>query len=233
MDRLQPGDAITVTGLSRQTQPPQPPRRAARERIRIALREHNVMAFRRQRQAEGQETEERGNRPLFKRRKFCRFTAEKIKEIDYKDVELLKDFINENGKIIPARITGTKAHYQRQLSVAVKRARYPGAAAVHRRALRSAAMQDHPPGKGRQPRVSSATSSRYGRLRPQLPDPPGQGQARHTRPTWPSSRSAAPSWRRRRTKRADRRAGARRQARGPDWSRSRRKPVWTGACSAR
>ena len=47
-----------------------------------------------------------------------------IKEIDYKDVELLKDFINENGKIIPARITGTKAHYQRQLSVAIKRARF-------------------------------------------------------------------------------------------------------------
>jgi small subunit ribosomal protein S18 len=53
---------------------------------------------------------DRGFRPLFKRRKFCRFTAEGIKEIDYKDVELLKDFINENGRIIPARITGTKAH---------------------------------------------------------------------------------------------------------------------------
>ena len=66
---------------------------------------------------------DRGN-ALFKRRKFCRFTAEKIKEIDYKDIDLLKDFINENGKIIPARITGTKARYQRQLSVAVKRARY-------------------------------------------------------------------------------------------------------------
>jgi small subunit ribosomal protein S18 len=66
---------------------------------------------------------DRGFRPLFKRRKFCRFTAEGIKEIDYKDVELLKDFINENGRIIPARITGTKAHYQRQLSTAIKRAR--------------------------------------------------------------------------------------------------------------
>ena len=65
---------------------------------------------------------ERGN-ALFKRRKFCRFTAEGIKEIDYKDVELLKDFINENGRIIPARITGTKAYYQRQLSTAIKRAR--------------------------------------------------------------------------------------------------------------
>src|SRR5262247_317560 len=67
---------------------------------------------------------ERGFRPLFKRRKFCRFTAEGIKEIDYKDVELLKDFINENGRIIPARITGTKSHYQRQLSDAIKRARF-------------------------------------------------------------------------------------------------------------
>ena len=56
---------------------------------------------------------------LFKRRKFCRFTAEKIEWIDYKDVDLLKDFIGENGKIIPARITGTKAGYQRQLSSAI------------------------------------------------------------------------------------------------------------------
>lgn len=61
---------------------------------------------------------------LFKRKKFCRFTAENVKEIDYKDVDLLKDFITEQGKIIPARITGTKAHYQRQLSVAIKRARF-------------------------------------------------------------------------------------------------------------
>jgi small subunit ribosomal protein S18 len=61
---------------------------------------------------------------LFRRRKFCRFTAEKIAQVDYKDIGILKDFINENGKIIPARITGTKARYQRQLSVAIKRARY-------------------------------------------------------------------------------------------------------------
>ena len=66
----------------------------------------------------------RGAKNLFRRKKFCRFTVEKIKQIDYKDVDLLKDFINENGKIIPARITGTKARYQRQLSIAVKRARY-------------------------------------------------------------------------------------------------------------
>src|SRR5512146_1458538 len=73
----------------------------------------------------GKGTEKKGGRgQLFRRRKFCRFTAEGIKEVDYKDVNLLKDFINENGKIIPARITGTKARYQRQLSVAVKRARF-------------------------------------------------------------------------------------------------------------
>lgn len=66
----------------------------------------------------------RGRGQLFRRRKFCRFTAEGIKQIDYKDINLLKDFINENGKIIPARITGTKARYQRQLSVAINRARY-------------------------------------------------------------------------------------------------------------
>jgi small subunit ribosomal protein S18 len=66
---------------------------------------------------------ERGNN-LFKRRKFCRFTAEKVKEIDYNDIDVLKDFIQENGKIMPARITGTKARYQRQLSTAIKRARF-------------------------------------------------------------------------------------------------------------
>ena len=65
-----------------------------------------------------------GNRGLFKRRKFCRFTVDKVDEVDYKDIEVLKEFIAENGRIIPARITGTKARYQRQLSVAVKRARF-------------------------------------------------------------------------------------------------------------
>ncbi len=64
------------------------------------------------------------SRNLFKRKKFCRFTADGIKEIDYKDVDILKDFITENGKIIPARITGTKAKYQRQLGTAIKRARF-------------------------------------------------------------------------------------------------------------
>lgn len=64
------------------------------------------------------------SRQMFKRRRYCRFTAEGIKQVDYKDVSLLKDFINENGRLIPARITGTKARFQRQLSVAVKRARF-------------------------------------------------------------------------------------------------------------
>ncbi len=63
---------------------------------------------------------------MYKRRRYCRFSAEGIKEVDYKDVDLLKDFITENGKLIPARITGTKAIYQRQLNVAVKRARFLG-----------------------------------------------------------------------------------------------------------
>jgi|TARA_B100001750_G_C15393799_1_gene538884 small subunit ribosomal protein S18 len=59
-----------------------------------------------------------------RRRKYCRFTADGIKEIDYKDLALLKGYVTETGKIVPSRITGTKAHFQRQLSTAVKRARY-------------------------------------------------------------------------------------------------------------
>ena len=60
----------------------------------------------------------------FRRKKMCYFTANKIKEIDYKDIGLLRKFIMENGKIVPSRITGTKAPYQRQLSNAVKVARF-------------------------------------------------------------------------------------------------------------
>ena len=60
----------------------------------------------------------------FRRRKFCRFTAEGVSEIDYKDVATLKNNITESGKIVPSRITGTSAKYQRQLAVAIKRARY-------------------------------------------------------------------------------------------------------------
>ncbi|MEM6640128.1 MAG: 30S ribosomal protein S18 [Pseudomonadota bacterium] len=61
---------------------------------------------------------------FFRRRKFCRFTADGVTEIDYKDLAMLKQYITETGKIVPSRITGTKAHYQRQLSAAVKRARF-------------------------------------------------------------------------------------------------------------
>ncbi|MCG8463674.1 MAG: 30S ribosomal protein S18 [Xanthomonadales bacterium] len=60
----------------------------------------------------------------FKRKKFCKFTAEGITVVDYKDVNLLKQFISESGKIVPSRITGTNARYQRQLATAVKRARF-------------------------------------------------------------------------------------------------------------
>lgn len=60
----------------------------------------------------------------YRRKKFCYFTSNKIKSVDYKDVYLLKKFITESGKIVPSRITGTKARYQRQLSNAIKLARY-------------------------------------------------------------------------------------------------------------
>ena len=60
----------------------------------------------------------------FRRKRYCRFTAEGIKEIDYKDLDLLKQYVTETGKIVPSRITGTSARYQRQLATAVKRARY-------------------------------------------------------------------------------------------------------------
>lgn len=61
---------------------------------------------------------------FFRRRKFCRFTAEGVKEIDYKDLATLKQYVTETGKIVPSRITGTRPYYQRQLATAVKRARY-------------------------------------------------------------------------------------------------------------
>lgn len=60
----------------------------------------------------------------FRRRRFCKFTAEGVVEIDYKDIDTLKQYITENGKIVPSRVTGTHSRYQRQLSTAVKRARF-------------------------------------------------------------------------------------------------------------
>lgn len=61
---------------------------------------------------------------LFKRKKFCRFTVEKVEMIDYKDIDTLRDFLTDQNKIMPARLTGTKSHYQRQLDTAIKRARF-------------------------------------------------------------------------------------------------------------
>jgi len=61
---------------------------------------------------------------FFRRKKFCRFTAEGVVEIDYKDLNVLRQYITETGKIVPSRITGTKARYQRQLSRAVQHARF-------------------------------------------------------------------------------------------------------------
>lgn len=61
---------------------------------------------------------------MARRKKVCRFAAEGVKEIDYKDLETLKSHVTEVGKIIPARVNGTSAFYQRQLATAVKRARF-------------------------------------------------------------------------------------------------------------
>ena len=65
-----------------------------------------------------------GQSLLFKRKRFCRFTVAGVEEIDYKDIDTLRDFISENGRIVPARLTGTRAFYQRQLNTAIKRARF-------------------------------------------------------------------------------------------------------------
>ncbi len=60
----------------------------------------------------------------FRRRKFCRFKAEGVQQIDYKDLATLRNYVTESGKIVPSRITGTSAKFQRQLATAIKRARY-------------------------------------------------------------------------------------------------------------
>lgn len=61
---------------------------------------------------------------VFRKKRSCRFTAEGVTQIDYKDLVTLKQYVAENGKIVPSRITGTRSRYQRQLSVAIKRARF-------------------------------------------------------------------------------------------------------------
>lgn len=60
----------------------------------------------------------------FRRKRYCKFTAEGVKEIDYKDINTLQNYITETGKIVPSRLSGTKARYQRQLATAIKRARF-------------------------------------------------------------------------------------------------------------
>ncbi len=59
-----------------------------------------------------------------RRKKFCKFTADGVNDIDYKDIDTLKNYIMENGRMVPSRITGTSARFQRQLSAAIKIARY-------------------------------------------------------------------------------------------------------------
>lgn len=59
-----------------------------------------------------------------RRKKSCRFSSEDGQNIDYKDLDLLSEYITETGKIVPSRITGTSAKYQRQLSTAIKQARF-------------------------------------------------------------------------------------------------------------
>ena len=64
-----------------------------------------------------------GNRKFFRRKKVCKFTVEKIDSISYRDVRLLQQFVSDRGKIIPRRLTGTSAPFQRKLTRAIKQAR--------------------------------------------------------------------------------------------------------------
>ncbi|ALS25823.1 30S ribosomal protein S18 [Paenibacillus cisolokensis] len=80
------------------------------------------MAFK-QREGGEERPERKFRKGRNKRRKVCYFTVNKITHIDYKDTELLKKFISERGKILPRRVTGTSAKYQRLLTIAIKRSR--------------------------------------------------------------------------------------------------------------
>jgi small subunit ribosomal protein S18 len=64
-----------------------------------------------------------GGRKFFRRKKVCKFTVEKIDTISYRDVRLLQQFVSDRGKIIPRRLTGTSAPFQRKLTRAIKQAR--------------------------------------------------------------------------------------------------------------
>ncbi|HXW28124.1 MAG TPA: 30S ribosomal protein S18 [Xanthobacteraceae bacterium] len=65
-------------------------------------------------------------RPFFRRRKTCPFSGANAPKIDYKDVKLLQRYVSERGKIVPSRITAVSANKQRELSRAIKRARFLG-----------------------------------------------------------------------------------------------------------
>ena len=73
--------------------------------------------------AAGSQSQDGQRRPMFRRRKVCKFCADKIDDINYKDVKLLGPFVPERGKILPRRISGTCAMHQRKLQTAIKRAR--------------------------------------------------------------------------------------------------------------
>ena len=73
--------------------------------------------------AAGAQGKDGQRRPMFRRRKVCKFCADKIDDINYKDVKLLGPFVPERGKILPRRISGTCAMHQRKLQTAIKRAR--------------------------------------------------------------------------------------------------------------
>ena len=72
---------------------------------------------------QGQQGKDGQRRPMFRRRKVCKFCADKIDDINYKDVKLLGPFVPERGKILPRRISGACAMHQRKLQTAIKRAR--------------------------------------------------------------------------------------------------------------
>ena len=114
---------------------------------------------------------------FFRRKKFCRFTADDVKQIDYKDLATLKGYITETGKIVPSRITGTKAHYQRQLALAISaRASWP-CCPTPISTEGGANHGSHSAAEGRQPRQHRRPRKGQVRLRPQLPPAHGQGDA--------------------------------------------------------
>src|SRR3569833_832947 len=122
-----------------------------------------------------------GNSRFSRRKKFCRFTAEGVKYIDYKDLATLKGYITAPGKIVPSRITGTKSFYQRQLAVAVKRARILALLPYtdqHR--VGEHKEGSHAADEGCQSRQQRRSREGEVRLRPQLPAAGRQGHARHS-----------------------------------------------------